>query len=122
MLNIIICQLNKTIKKLPLIWGASDFVMGFVGLKGFGIINVDVISVCSNVITVDLGVVAIDFAIDLAIDLEVVASGDSIAITGFNLNLLSENKLIFGIVTGVIHFFFLVVELRQYLDLLIMQF
>ena len=34
MLNIIICQLNKTIKKLPLIWGASNFVMGFVGLKG----------------------------------------------------------------------------------------
>ena len=57
--------------------------------------------------------VAIDFAIDLAfdlgvvaVDLDVVASGDSIAITGFNLNSLSENKLIFGIVTGVIRFFF----------------
>ena len=109
--------------------GASDFVMGFVGLKGFGIVNVDVISVCSDVVAVDLGVVAIDFAIDLAIDLGVVAvdldedatwevaivvavdldmiaSGDSIAITGFNLNSLSENKLIFGIVTGVIRFLF----------------
>ena len=64
MLNIIICQLNKTIKKLPLIWGPSDFVMGFVGLKGFGIVNVDVISVCSDVVAVDLGVIAIDFAID----------------------------------------------------------
>ena len=123
--------------------------MGFVGLKGFGIVNVDVISVCSDVVAVDLGVVAIDFAIDLAfdlgvvavdlddlnvdatgevaivvaVDLNVVASGDSIAITGFNINSLSENKLIFGIVTGVIRFFFLVVvELRRYLDLLIMQF
>ena len=152
MLNIIICQLNKTIKKLPLIWRASDFVMGFVGLKGFGIVNVDVISVCSDVVAVDLGVVdvdlgvvAIDFAIDLAfdlgvvavdldvdamgevaivvaVDLDVVASGDSIAITGFNINSLSENKLIFRIVIGVIRFFFLVVELRRYLDLLIMQF
>ena len=53
--------------------GASNFVMGFVGLKGFGIVNVDVISVCSDVVAVDLGVVAIDFAIDLAIDLGVVA-------------------------------------------------
>ena len=114
MLNIIICQLNKTIKKLPLIWEASDFVMDFVGLKGFGIVNVDVISVCSDVVAVNLGVVAVD--------LDVVASGDSIAITGFNLNSFSENKLIFGIVMGVICFFFLVVELRQYLDLLIMQF
>ena len=97
--------------------------MGFVGLKGFGIVNVNVISVCSDVVAVNLGVVAIDFAIDLAfdlgvvavdldedatwevaivvaVDLDVVASGDSIAITGFNLNSLSENKLIFGIVTG----------------------
>ena len=103
--------------------------MGFVSLKGFGIVNVDVISVCSDVVAVNLGVIAIDFAIDLAIDLgvvavdldedatwevaivvavdlDVVASGDSIAITGFNINSLSENKLIFGIVTGVIRFFF----------------
>src|SRR2546430_2128654 len=103
--------------------------MGFVGLKGFGIVNVDVISVCSDVVAVNLGVVAIDFVIDLtidlgvvAVDLDIVASGDSIAIMGFNLNLLSENKLIFGIVIGVIRFFFLVVKLRRYLDLLIMQF
>ncbi len=88
-------------------------MMGFVGLKGFGIVNVDVISVCSDVVAVNLGVVAIDFAIDLAfdlgvvaVDLDVIASGDSIAITGFNINSLSENKLIFGIVTGVIRFFF----------------
>src|SRR2546429_8899917 len=103
--------------------------MGFVGLKGFGIVNVDVISVYSDVVAINLGVVAIDFAIDLAIDLgvvavdlnenatlevaivvavdlDVVASGDSIAITGFNLNSLSENKLIFGIVTGVTFLFF----------------
>ena len=85
----------------------SDFVMDFVGLKSFGIVNVDVISICSDVV---------------AVDLDVVASGDSITITGFNINSLSENKLIFGIVTGVICFFFLVVELRRYLDLLIMQF
>ena len=78
--------------------GTSDFVMGFVSLKGFGIVNVDVISVCSDVVAVNLGVVAVD--------LDVVASGDSIAITGFNINSLSENKLIFGIVTGVIRFFF----------------
>ena len=48
-------------------------MMGFVGLKGFGIVNVDVISVCSDVVAVDLEVVAIDFAIDLAFDLGVVA-------------------------------------------------
>ena len=47
--------------------------MGFVGLKGFDIVKVDVISVCSDVVAVDLGVVAIDFAIDLAFDLGVVA-------------------------------------------------
>ena len=47
-----------------------------------------------------------EVAIVVAVDLDVVASGDSIAITGFNLNSLSENKLIFGIVTGVIRFFF----------------
>ena len=35
-------------------------MMGFVGLKGFGIVNVDVISVCSDVVAVNLGVVAVD--------------------------------------------------------------
>jgi hypothetical protein len=71
--------------------GGSDFVVGFldfVGLKG--LVNVDVISICSDVVAVDLGVVAVDFgvdfsvdfAFDLAFDLEVVAVDLDVNATG----------------------------------------